>query len=96
VPQLLALIRESVARVNPAASSGSGRDGSSPAQDLKSPGDCKAAMYAAGALMNMGGIISVQEKLMSVRPPAFPCQSIILTPLRPLHLQHLEWLLVLV
>ncbi|EFJ45999.1 hypothetical protein VOLCADRAFT_118256 [Volvox carteri f. nagariensis] len=43
---------------------GGGGGGSGPSQDLRSPGDCKAAVYAAGALMNLGGVISVQELLV--------------------------------
>ncbi|GIL79607.1 hypothetical protein Vretimale_12310 [Volvox reticuliferus] len=70
VPMLLGLIREAVARCNSAGGGayGSGdaaRNGGSATQDLHTPGGCKAAVYAAGALMNMGGVITVQELLMA-------------------------------
>ncbi|GIL52403.1 hypothetical protein Vafri_8286 [Volvox africanus] len=70
VPMLLGLIREAVARCNPVGGGayGSGdaaRSGGSATQDLHTPGGCKAAVYAAGALMNMGGVITVQELLMA-------------------------------
>ncbi|GFR49294.1 hypothetical protein Agub_g11316 [Astrephomene gubernaculifera] len=45
------------------SSAGADGDGGSKA-DLRTPGECKAAAYAAGALMNMGGLISVQEKML--------------------------------
>ncbi|KXZ55481.1 hypothetical protein GPECTOR_2g1030 [Gonium pectorale] len=84
VPMLLGLVRDAVSRCNPggggASSSGvpppgagngsPGGSGGGGAHDLRTPGDCKAAAYAAGALMNMGGVTSVQE--MMVQAGAVP------------------------
>ncbi|KAG2424344.1 hypothetical protein HXX76_014553 [Chlamydomonas incerta] len=47
-----------------AAAHAAAHGGAAAADGLKTPGDCKAAGYAAGALMNMGGVADVQDRMM--------------------------------
>lgn len=65
VPQMLGLLKEAVARCPPPGR-GHGQQaqqGQGGPVDLKAPGDCKAAVYAAGALLNMGGVPAVQNRM---------------------------------
>lgn len=68
VPQMLGLLKEAVARCPPPGR-GHGQQaqqGQGGPVDLKAPGDCKAAVYAAGALLNMGGVPAVQNRMREV------------------------------
>ncbi|PNW80183.1 hypothetical protein CHLRE_08g381483v5 [Chlamydomonas reinhardtii] len=47
-----------------AAGAGAGGAAAHGGEGLKTPGDCRAAGYAAGALMNMGGVADVQDRML--------------------------------
>ncbi len=70
MPQMLGLLQEAVARCPPPGRGhgqlAQGQQGQGGPLDLKAPGDCKAAVYAAGALLNMGGVPAVQNRMREV------------------------------